>query len=371
MQSRFKLITLLLLMLMLACARDPVKPAPDSPEMAASAPTGAAVTATDTPPQRVQVAVSRVTRYTVKPGDTLWGIARHLLGDPWRWREVWRSNSDIQNPDRIYPGDVLRLSLDETGRAQLGIASRALPLVRLSPQARIEPLEPEAVPTVDKVVLDKFLARARVVGEDELEDLPYVLGSAERRLLGGSAGDEIYALNLANDGRTEYSIYKRGAVYRDSDDDVLGYELIQVADARLVRFGTPSVLRLTQTSYLVNKGYFVLPRQEKSSYQFIPQSAPRESDGRILSVFGGIQMIGQYDAVSLNLGREQGIEPGHVFGVFQPRDAQRDPISGRRIEGYDRRAGVLMVYESYAKFSHAVVMEARVPLRVGDLVGRP
>lgn len=48
--------------------------------------------------------------HTVVRGDTLWGIARRHLGDGRRYREIFELNRDqIQNPNLIFPGQVLRL----------------------------------------------------------------------------------------------------------------------------------------------------------------------------------------------------------------------------------------------------------------------
>ncbi|MBO9541408.1 N-acetylmuramoyl-L-alanine amidase [bacterium] len=51
--------------------------------------------------------------YTVKDGDTLYGIAKKLLGDGTRWPELYNLNKDkIKDPNVIYPGLVLRLSAE-------------------------------------------------------------------------------------------------------------------------------------------------------------------------------------------------------------------------------------------------------------------
>lgn len=49
--------------------------------------------------------------YTVKAGDTLYGIARTHLGDEDRWREIYNLNKTTigSNPHLIYPGQVFRL----------------------------------------------------------------------------------------------------------------------------------------------------------------------------------------------------------------------------------------------------------------------
>jgi N-acetyl-anhydromuramyl-L-alanine amidase AmpD len=48
--------------------------------------------------------------YTVASGDTLFAIARRLLGDGTRWREIYNLNQDIlKDPNKIYPGQTLKL----------------------------------------------------------------------------------------------------------------------------------------------------------------------------------------------------------------------------------------------------------------------
>lgn len=51
--------------------------------------------------------------YAVKPGDTLWAIAKKTLGDGARWREIYNNNVDVigEDPNLIRPGQVLRIAL--------------------------------------------------------------------------------------------------------------------------------------------------------------------------------------------------------------------------------------------------------------------
>lgn len=47
--------------------------------------------------------------WSVRPGDTLWGIARSRYGDGRCWVAVWRANPQIAVPGLIYPRQVLAL----------------------------------------------------------------------------------------------------------------------------------------------------------------------------------------------------------------------------------------------------------------------
>ena len=48
--------------------------------------------------------------YTVVAGDSLSKIAKKLLGNANRWREIHELNKDlVKNPDLIHPGQVLKI----------------------------------------------------------------------------------------------------------------------------------------------------------------------------------------------------------------------------------------------------------------------
>jgi nucleoid-associated protein YgaU len=48
--------------------------------------------------------------YTVKSGDNLSKIAKHVYGDANKWHAIYDANRDkIKNPDLIQPGQVLTL----------------------------------------------------------------------------------------------------------------------------------------------------------------------------------------------------------------------------------------------------------------------
>lgn len=47
--------------------------------------------------------------YTVQKGDTLWSIAKKFEGTPWTWKGIYENNAWLNNPNEIYPGQVLQL----------------------------------------------------------------------------------------------------------------------------------------------------------------------------------------------------------------------------------------------------------------------
>jgi nucleoid-associated protein YgaU len=48
--------------------------------------------------------------YTVVSGDSLSRISKRIYGDASKWKKIYEANTDqIENPDLIYPGQVLKI----------------------------------------------------------------------------------------------------------------------------------------------------------------------------------------------------------------------------------------------------------------------
>lgn len=112
--------------------------------------------------------------YTVRSNDSLYAIARSLLGDGERWREIHTLNAKQLGPDPVLqPGMVLRLPADARGGAQR--TARSEP-DRDTPRLGITPTTYEVQPgDVLGMISQRLLGtskRAREIADlNGLEDL--------------------------------------------------------------------------------------------------------------------------------------------------------------------------------------------------------
>ncbi len=318
--------------------------------------------------------------YIVQKGDTLWDIAGKFLSHPWQWPEIWKGNSQIENPDLIYPGDVIKLVYIE-GMPSLSVNDEGMRggVLKLSPKSREQDLE-RAIHTVPLDAIRQFLTENRVVTTKMLENAAYIVGSNGEHLI-ASNGDKIYVRGLEQDeANNGYAVYRKGKVYLNPNNpkDILGYEAIFIANAEYVAEDDGvSILRIEDAKKEVLKGDVVLLRtKDKLDSRFFPRPPNNQVEAHIIAVFGGVTQVSTYQSVILNLGADDGMKPGVVLDIYRTgkdvvdMSARKKGLS-KNVHLPDERAGTLMVFKTFDRVSYALVMKATMAIHVMDKVKTP
>ncbi|BBT13971.1 LysM peptidoglycan-binding domain-containing protein [Pseudomonas otitidis] len=312
-------------------------------------------------------------RYTVVRGDTLWDISGKFLSEPWKWPEIWHANPQIQNPHLIYPGDTLSLVYVD-GQPRLVLdrgASRGT--IKLSPRVRSTPMA-EAIPTIPLEAINSFLLSNRIVDTPEqFEGIPYIVAGNAERVVSG-AGDRVYARGKIDPAGASYGIFRQGKTYIDPDtEEFLGINADDIGGANVVaQEGDVTTMALTRSTQEVRLGDRLFPTEERSiTSTFMPSAPDREVKGLILDVPRGVSQIGQFDVVTLNKGKRDGLAEGNVLAVYKTGETVRDRVTGEMVKIPDERAGLLMVFRTYDKLSYGLILAASRQLQVMDKVQNP
>jgi hypothetical protein len=339
--------------------------------------------------------------YTVKPGDTLWAISRLYLLRPWRWPELWGMNiSEIANPHRIYPGQVLYL--DKTGgRARLTLRRGAGGggdggTIKLSPRTRFDSLAGMALPTLNPSVIEPFLSEPIVVDADTLQNAARIVAGNDSRVL-LSRGDRAYARGNADTPLLEtpgplqnFRVFRSATPLKDpGTGEILGYEAQYLGKAQLKR-GESTTVETTQDKDVITvvpasvdiiasreeirAGDRLLPEPPRQLLSYVPRAPSAQVEGRIISVYGNaVQFAAQNQVVAINKGTRDGIDSGHVLAILKNGETILDRTGERKetIKLPNERIGLLMVFRPFEKVSYALVLEITDTPRAGDFLVNP
>ncbi len=332
-------------------------------------------------------------KYTVVKGDTLWDISGKFLQHPWQWKKLWEDNSQIKNPNLIYPNDTIYFKM-VNGKPQLDLSRPQVlqtdkPCVlkpseykkgrqsflldknnKVLPCSRESDLEkPIHLIPHDKIAA--FLTSPKVVSKDELENAPYVVGFHEGHLIAGT-GDKIYVKRLTDATVSTYTIYRGGEAYYDADtNDVLGYEAQYIASATMLNDDDPATLIITKGTHEIRTGDRIMPSPEvENTLSFFPKPPEQIIDGHIIGVKDSMALIGLYSVVIIDKGSADGLIPGHELTIYQKGKLIIDPVkdNGDEVKLPDEISGKIMIFRPFEHLSYALVMETKHDIRRLDEV---
>jgi hypothetical protein len=321
--------------------------------------------------------------YTVKPGDTLWGISSIFLTTPWRWPELWGMNKEqVRNPHLIYPGQTLVLVKGD-GRATLRFAdgTQGLPggpgdLVRLQPQVRTLEGDRAFIPSIPNNIIEPFLSRPLVVTPAELERYPRIVATQEGRVFLGR-GDVAYARGLADTPVENFHVFRPARPLYDPDDKTrknpIAFEAFYLGTARLAKRGEVATMRVQDSKEEIGVGDRLIPIERQTLVNYVPRAPERAISGRVVSVYGGVDQAGSLSIITLNRGARDGVEVGHVLALLQVGETIVDRTSPKRemIKLPDEQIGHMFVFRVFEAVSYALVMRTTQAIKVGDRFTQP
>jgi hypothetical protein len=323
--------------------------------------------------------------YTVKRGDTLWGISSLFLKNPWRWPELWGMNLEqIRNPHLIYPGQQLVLE-KINGQARLRLADGGQPsgTVKLSPRVRSDLAEGGPIAGVPLHLIAPFLNEAVVFNTNELESAPRIVAAQENRVM-LSKGELAYVRGELN-GQTDFRVFRSAKPLVDpTTKEVLGYEAPYLGTAEFVRAGgtveqdgqskvVPDTVLLTSIREEIGVGDRLAPVPPRDYSTYAPHAPGSPISGRIISIYGQGLNAGQNQIVALNRGAQDGMERGHVLALWRDGREVTDTTGASRekIKLPDERHGLLFVFRVFDRVSYGLILSVLEPVQPGDRFSQP
>jgi len=341
-------------------------------------------------------------RYVVVPGDTLWGISTRYTDSPWRWPELWGMNREqIQNPHLIYPGMVLLLdrargTLSVAGApsaAQSGAPSAAQPGApsatasgappsgtgRLAPRVRAESLSEQEIPSIPPSAIEPFLSKPLVIEPGGLDKAPTIVATEKDRVI-LSAGNTAYVRGIAEAGEETWYVFRQGPPLVDPDTErTLAYEAIYLGTAQVTRSGNPATVVLTSAVQEVNAGDKLVAAGPPQPMSYAPHAPTAQVRGRVMKIYGSVGRVGEagpLQIISINRGRADGVEVGHVLALYSLGGTVRDTTKAAGaadalIKLPEERAGLSFVFRVFDRVSYALVMHVTRPISPLDVVRTP
>ena len=351
-------------------------------------------------------------QYVVKSGDTLWSISGKYLYSPWQWPQLWGSNrAQIQNPQKIYPGQVLTLRY-VNGQPRLGFDQNSgIPTIKVRPQVR-DLSSGYGISTLNIDFYRIFTQHPQVIDKEQTAKAPRLIAGNENRVM-FSTGDRVYADQTLEPGR--YLIYRIEQNIKDPDTHKYLGQLVRFSGEAATLAGRNSALaernpndvaslpedeyysrknsltkvatRTAQPMYITNTAseitegdYLLKITDEQDPFQMMPHAPATEIKGKIVYIMDGVGEAGPYQTITLNVGSKDGVDKGTVVSLYKKSrhfnsilttDPKNSRNRGKYLSIPAEEVGLALIYRVSDNLSSAIIMNASTALKIGDMVMNP
>ncbi len=301
--------------------------------------------------------------YTIVKGDTLWDISNKELKDPFLWPKIWKENTEIKNPDKIYPGEKIKIPLYLLQK-EIVPKTKPLPRVERRPEVKMEKLPDRKVEPVNKEYLvNKYVLMASGYIAESIPEIGRIIEPEVSRITNSqnsdknilSKGDYAYIQTNGPAKKGEkFFIFQAEKVIHPKTGSKLGYliDVLGIAEVESVE-GNDTKVIITNSfadipvGSLLDNYYEIEPPLEPEN--------PREPDinGHIVATRQLHVANGKRDIVYIDKGRDDGLEVGDLLATTL--QSEHKIINGK-----------VQIISLRGKTSAAIIKESKIETSEGD-----
>jgi len=145
-----------------------------------------------------------------------------------------------------------------------------------------------------------------------------------------------------------------------------------VGTARLLAAGETAKMEVVASNLEVSPGDRLVPAPKDLGFPYFePRSPGKEIRGTILDFPKGVNEGGEYSVAVVTLGARDDLAPGHVLRVMHKARPQKDPGTKQIFEPPLEPSGLAIIFRTFEKVSYALITNATLAMKVGDVVETP
>jgi hypothetical protein len=296
--------------------------------------------------------------YIIKKGDTLWDITGEKFGDEFLWPNLWRANPQIENPDLIYPGDLIRIPSREE-LLRLPYVPEEKPAVAAVEEEKPEVVVPVKIPK--QYILNKSLYLSSGWIAPELPGIGKIFSAPTKRVVFGK-NDFVYlesAQNISIDDMF-FVIRNIKKVHHPKTRKFIGHQIRIVGILKVMgmdgeNFDVPKA-KIASSFENIHTGDSIIPYIEIEPPVIPDVIRAPAIVGYIVESHMNDKVVSRGDIVYLDKGNSDGITVGDTFSALYQMPVERS-------------IGKIQIISSQPTTAAALILKSEEEITVGDMWG--
>lgn len=326
----------------------------------------------------VQVSGSDGQNHDVVRGDTLWDITHDYLANPFFWPKVWQYNPHVENPHRIYPGEVIRIPSPEE-LAEMGADIARMGATRIPAGLQEAPIIQGPIAYVGGYLVERDLFESSgfvlEFGEEPGEGV--IVSTWEEKVF--LSDRDLVHINLGSKNGVKTGdlfqvIHVGDVVVHPVTRLKIGKQAMVRGVMRVISVDEKlSTARIIKAYDAMSVGDSIRPYYQKPLVGAGDLSKEDKSiNGVIVQNTLGKKVLAVRDVVYIDVGSENAVSPGDRFVVYRsglPNQVSRKDAVHSGIESFPADImGELVVLKTAKNTATALVTEELYEINPGDQV---